>query len=190
MFTADELKWSSRTAVREVEFLNCSSVEFVCCEHGLIGNSVLEVEPTGQRPPEVAKTDGGISFRHHWSDILFQSCFALYERTVELEYLTRSCLRADSHRHARHDRTVLSVSRCFGDVNSIPDNSRLSPTENLKSEDVHSNRPIHTGTRHRQDRLVVSGGRCELGISDRISTTVVYGSTAIYVCVSKYVTSV
>jgi len=183
VFTADELKWSSRTAVREVEFLNCSSVEFVCCEHGLIGNSVLEVEPTGQRPT-------GISFRHHWSDILFQSCFALYERTVELEYLTRSRLRADSHRHARHDRTVLSVSRCFGDVNSIPGNPRLAPTENLKSEHVHSNRPIHTGTRHRQDRLVVSGGRCELGISDRISTTVVYGSTAIYVCVSKYVTSV
>jgi len=60
VFTADELKWSSRTAVREVEFLNCSSVEFVCCEHGLIGNSVLEVEPTGQRPAEVAKTDGDI----------------------------------------------------------------------------------------------------------------------------------
>ena len=34
----------------------------------------------------------------------------------------------------------------FGGVNWIPDNSRLSPTENLKSEHVQSNRPIHTGT--------------------------------------------
>ena len=33
----------------------------------------------------------------------------------------------------------------FGGVNWIPDNSRLSPTENLKSEHVESNRPIHTG---------------------------------------------
>jgi len=31
-------------------------------------------------------------------------------------------------------------------VNWIPDNSRLLLTENLKSENVHSNRPIHTGT--------------------------------------------
>ena len=35
----------------------------------------------------------------------------------------------------------------FGGVNWIPDNSKLSPTENLlKSEHVQSNRPIHTGT--------------------------------------------
>jgi len=33
----------------------------------------------------------------------------------------------------------------FSGVNWIPDNSRLSPTENLKSEHVHSNRPAHTG---------------------------------------------
>ena len=48
----------------------------------------------------------------------------------------------------------------FGDVNWIPDNSRLSPTENSKSEHAQSNRPIHTGahqTRYRPDRLVVSG---------------------------------
>jgi len=34
----------------------------------------------------------------------------------------------------------------FGSVNWIPDNSRLSPTENLylKSEHVQSNCPIHT----------------------------------------------
>jgi len=35
----------------------------------------------------------------------------------------------------------------FGGVNWIPDNSRLSTTENLKSEHVQSNRPIHTATR-------------------------------------------
>ena len=34
----------------------------------------------------------------------------------------------------------------FGGVNWIPDNSRLSPTENLKSEHVNSNCPIHTTT--------------------------------------------
>ena len=34
----------------------------------------------------------------------------------------------------------------FGGVNWIPDNSRLSPTENLKPEQVQSNSPIHTGT--------------------------------------------
>jgi len=31
---------------------------------------------------------------------------------------------------------------CFGGVNCIPDNSRLSPTENLNSEHVQSNRPF------------------------------------------------
>jgi len=48
----------------------------------------------------------------------------------------------------------------FGGVNWIPDNTGLSPTENLKSEHVQSNRPVHTAahqTRHRQDRLVASG---------------------------------
>ena len=34
----------------------------------------------------------------------------------------------------------------FGGVNWIPDNPRLSPTENLKSEHVDSNCPIHTAT--------------------------------------------
>ena len=34
----------------------------------------------------------------------------------------------------------------FGGVNWIPDNSRLSPTENLKSEHVQSNRPVDAGT--------------------------------------------
>ena len=31
-------------------------------------------------------------------------------------------------------------------MNRIPDNSRLSPTENFKPERVQSNRPIHSGT--------------------------------------------
>ena len=34
----------------------------------------------------------------------------------------------------------------FDDVNRIPDNSRLSPTDNSKSERVNSNCPIHTAT--------------------------------------------
>jgi len=34
----------------------------------------------------------------------------------------------------------------FDGVNWIPNNSRLSPTENLKSEHVQSNRAIHTDT--------------------------------------------
>jgi len=34
----------------------------------------------------------------------------------------------------------------FGGVNWIPDNSRLSPTENLKSGHAQSNCLIHTGT--------------------------------------------
>ena len=33
-----------------------------------------------------------------------------------------------------------------GGVNWVLDNSKLSPTENLKSDQVQSNRPIHTGT--------------------------------------------
>ena len=39
-------------------------------------------------------------------------------------------------------------------MNWFPDNSRLSPTENVKSERVQSNRPVHT--RHDQDRTVLS----------------------------------
>jgi len=35
---------------------------------------------------------------------------------------------------------------CLGGVNWILDNSRLSPTENMKSEHVNSNCPFHTGT--------------------------------------------
>jgi len=59
----------------------------------------------------------------------------------------RRRLRANSHHHARHDKTVSSVSRPIRrGVNWIPDNSRVSPTENLKSEHVYGNGPIHTAT--------------------------------------------
>jgi len=49
-------------------------------------------------------------------------------------------------RTATPDTTKLSrLCRVrFGGVSWIPDNSRLSQTENLKSEHVNSNRPIHT----------------------------------------------
>jgi len=56
----------------------------------------------------------------------------------------------------------------FGVVNWIPNNSRLSPTEDLKSEHVSNNCPQFTPlrqTRHRQDCFVVSGWRCKLDIS-------------------------
>ena len=57
------------------------------------------------------------------------------------------CLKVNSHRHARHEKTALSVSRPrFGGVNWILDNTKLSPTENLKTEHVQSNCLIHTGT--------------------------------------------
>jgi len=61
---------------------------------------------------------------------------------------------------ATPDTTKLSCLRRarFGGVNWIPDNSILSPTENLKSEHVQSDRPIHTDIPDTiQDRLVVSG---------------------------------
>jgi len=42
---------------------------------------------------------------------------------------------------------LLCLCRCrFGGKNKISDNSRLAPTENLKSEHVNSNCPIHTDT--------------------------------------------
>ena len=48
----------------------------------------------------------------------------------------------DNHT-ARRDSAVCVVS---GGVNWVPDNSRLSPTENVKSENVNSNCPIHAAT--------------------------------------------
>jgi len=49
----------------------------------------------------------------------------------------------NSHRQARADKTVL-CRVCLGDANWILDDSRLSPTENLKSQRINSNCPIHT----------------------------------------------
>ena len=76
-------------------------------------------------------------------------------------------LKASSHRHARHDKTVLSVSRPLRRCElDFRDNSRLSPTENLSPNTfraiVQFTSPRQT--RHRQDCLVASGGRCESGI--------------------------
>jgi len=49
---------------------------------------------------------------------------------------------------ATPDTTKLSCLRRvrFGGVNGIPDDSRLSPTENLKSEHISSSCPFHTAT--------------------------------------------
>ena len=44
---------------------------------------------------------------------------------------------------------------CFSGVNWIPDNWRLSPTENMKSEHVNGNCSIHTAW-HDTDRTVLS----------------------------------
>ena len=68
-------------------------------------------------------------------------------------------IKANSHRHARHDKLSCLCRVRFRGVNWIPDNSRLSPTENLKSKHVHSNRPIRIGIRHirhDRDRTVLS----------------------------------
>ena len=75
----------------------------------------------------------------------FQCLVAAKGDPNDVMRMSLHALEADSHRHARHDdKTVLSVSRPFRRVNWIPDNSRLSPTEDLKSEHVQSNCPIHT----------------------------------------------
>ena len=59
--------------------------------------------------------------------------------------------------HAATPNTTKLSCPCrvrFGGVNWIPDNSRLLPTENLKSEHVQSNRPLRS--RHDTDRTVLS----------------------------------
>ena len=79
-------------------------------------------------------------------------------------------LMASSHRHARHDKTVLSVSRPLrrSEMDSR-DNSRLSPTENLKSEHVQSNCSVHIATPDTTQTgpscCVWRAWRCELGIT-------------------------
>jgi len=71
--------------------------------------------------------------------------------------------------HRPPDTTKLScLCRVrFGGVNWIPaDNPRLSPTGNFEvSTRPERSSNSHRLTRHRQDRLVVSGGRCGLCIT-------------------------
>ena len=73
---------------------------------------------------------------------------------------------------ATPDKTKLScLCRVrFGGVNWIPDNSRLSPIENVKSVNtfraIVQFTPAHQ-TRYRQDCLDLSGGRWESGITQR-----------------------
>ena len=55
----------------------------------------------------------------------------------------------------------------FGGVNWIPDNSRLSSTENLKSEHVQSNRPIHASTPDTTKTGLSCRVWCELSRPDR-----------------------
>jgi len=40
--------------------------------------------------------------------------------------ITRASLKANSHRHARHDKTVMAASLRFGGVNWIPDNKTVA----------------------------------------------------------------
>jgi len=81
-------------------------------------------------------------------------------------------LKASSHRHATDTTKLSCLCRVrFRGVNWIPDNSRLSPTENLKSERVNSSCPILTATPDttQTDRTVSSClvWRCELSRLDR-----------------------
>ena len=55
----------------------------------------------------------------------------------------------------------------FGGVNWIPYNSRLSSTENLKSEHVQSNRPIHASTPDTTKTGLSCRVWCELSRPDR-----------------------
>jgi len=99
---------------------------------------------------------------HLWS-LLLRTVISEYNRTVRRDMSVEILpTAAQTLIHtATPDTTKLSClcRVCFGGVNWIPDNSRLSLTENLKSELVQSirnamqcNCSIHT----RQDRLVVS----------------------------------
>ena len=71
------------------------------------------------------------------------------------------------HNHTATPDACLCRVR-LGCVNWIPDNSRLSPTENLQHEHVRSNRP-HRHTRHDTDRTVLSRlvWRCEPSPPDK-----------------------
>ena len=64
----------------------------------------------------------------------------------------------------------------FGDVNRIPDNSRLSPTEILKSEYVNGNCAVHTATPDttRTGLFCVVSGVCG-GVNWALPTTRAHG---------------
>jgi len=69
-------------------------------------------------------------------------------------------IKANIHTATPHTTKLSILCRVrFDGVNWIPDISRLSPIENMKSAHVPSNGPVTPShqTRHRQDRLVVSG---------------------------------
>ena len=76
-----------------------------------------------------------------------------------------SQLKANSHRHTRHDKLSCLCRVRFGGVNWIPGNSTLSATE--KKYEVCSLNTFRVRamvqftsahqTRHRQDRFVMSG---------------------------------
>jgi len=152
------------------------------------------------------------------------------EINTQSDELGRNCsltIKANSHRHARHDKTVLSVSRPLQRCElHFRQHKTVDDRENLKYEHDQSKRPIHNRhdtdrtdlsclvwrrelsrpdrrtsafsvgvcraaqalpvrppdalrrrthlsgrlnshrlTRHRQDRRVASGGRCELDIN-------------------------
>jgi len=70
-----------------------------------------------------------------------------------------------SHRYARHDRTVLSVSSPLQRWNWISDNSVLSSTENLKPGTFRATSNSHRHTGHDTDRTDQSRSvSCSTGI--------------------------
>jgi len=89
-------------------------------------------------------------------------------------------VKADSHRHARHDtdRTVLSclvwwckLSRpdrqtgASGLCRSVSGGAVRPPDALRRRTHLSGRLNSHRLIRHGQDRLVLSGGRCELGIT-------------------------
>jgi len=85
------------------------------------------------------------------------------------ERVARPSIKANSHRHARHDQTILSVSRplqrCELDSRQLKTVADRKFVLSLNTFIAIVQFTLAHETRRRQDRLVVSGGRCELGIS-------------------------
>jgi len=91
-------------------------------------------------------------------------------------FSSKRSLKANSHRYARHEKTVLSVSRPLRQIKSINQSAvwiGFQTTQDCRRKKIWSLNtfraivqftPAHQ-TRHREDRLVVSGRRCELGNS-------------------------